>query len=134
MKKTDVRFLFSLLWLVIGAALVICGLRGLVDDYWSAMGFALLVVGALNFVRGIRYKTDKDYRQDVDVRDSDERTRFISGRAWAWTGYCLVLGGAVMSIVFKLMGNELLMQAAAYLVCAVMVVYWLFFWGLSRKY
>jgi len=38
----------------------------------------------------------------------------ISGKAWAWAGYWYVLGGAISTIVFKLMGREDLMTFASF--------------------
>ena len=80
---------------------------------WSSMGFAFIVVGILQVIRYIRYRTNEEYREKFDTESKDERNRFIANQAWAWAGYLFVLTGGVGAIVFKLMGREDLMMMAS---------------------
>lgn len=132
--KYSRRMILGLSWIVAGAVLLILGILGRVDSYWSGMGSGLLAVGILNAVRYIRYIRDEDYKERTDIANKDERVRFISGRAWAWTGYCLVIIYAVASIVFRFLGREDIMMFCTCSVCLILVLYWVSYMILSRKY
>ena len=132
--KKDRRFIVSICWIVIGAVLMGVSYTGLVDEYWSAMGTALFAIGVIQIIRWIRYWTNDAYKAQVDVEAHDERNRFISGRAWAWAGYLYVLVGAAATVVFRIAGNEELSVMAGISVCILMVLYWISWMLLRRKY
>lgn len=128
------RLIVSIIEIFIGVALFLCNEIGVVDPYWSGMGTALIVVGALNVIRSIRYRTNKDYRERVDTETKDERNRYISMKAWSWTGYLLVMILAAASIVLKIAGHENLMFLASGTVCLILVIYWIAYFILRKKY
>ena len=128
------RFFLSFFWIVLGAVLFVCHASGLIEEYWSGMGIAFIVVGILQVIRNIRYRTNEDYREKFDTASKDERNRFIANKAWAWAGYLFVMIAAVGSIVFKLMGREDLMMLASSSVCLIMLLYWGSWMVLRKKY
>ena len=128
------RFFLSFFWIVLGAVLCVCHASGLIEEYWSGMGVAFIVVGILQVIRQIRYRTNEEYREKFDTASKDERNRFIANKAWAWAGYLFVMIAAVGSIVFKLMGREDLMRMASGGVCLIMLLYWGSWMVLKRKY
>lgn len=121
-------------YLLVGAVLIGLSFAGLVDEFWNGMGSALLVVGAVRLLRMHRLRNNTVYRERVETESSDERNQFIRNKAWAWTGYIYVLSAAAATIVLKIMGQELLSQIAAYSVCFVMLVFWISYLILNRKY
>ena len=133
MKKNQ-RLIASVIEIILGVVLTVCGIVGLVDSYWSGMGGGLLAVGVLQMVRFVKYMSNEEYREQTDVANKDERNRFISNKAWAWTGYLCVFIGAAGSIVFKLIGREDLMMFASLSVCLILFLYWICYLILSRKY
>ena len=128
------RWILSILYGVIGVSLVVCNLLNMVDDYWSGMGAALLVISVLQVIRLIRYNTSDKYKEATDTAVNDERNRFLSTKAWSWAGYLYVLIAAVASIVFKLLNQETLMFAASGSVCLILVLYWLSYLIVRKKY
>ena len=127
-------FSLSIFWVVLGAVLVVCHLAKLIEDYWFSMGIAFIVVGILQIIRHVRYNTNSEYRENRDVEINDERNKFIANKAWAWAGYFYVIIAAVGSIVCKLLGREDLMMFCSCSVCLIMVLYWLSWLWLRRKY
>ena len=125
---------FSLLWVALGAALITCHLAGLMEAYWYSMGISLLVVGILQLLRFRRYQKNAAYREKVDTENSDERNKFISGRAWAWAGYAFVMIAAVAAIASKIAGREDLMMFCSGSVCLIVLLYWGSYMILKRKY
>lgn len=132
MNKT--RWIANIVEIVLGTVLVICGCVGMLDAFWSGMGGALIAVGALRLIGGIRYKTSPAYREQYDVELHDERNSFLRVKAWSWAGYLFVLITAVGTIVCKLLGREDLMMFCSMSVCLILVLYWLGYLVLKKKY
>lgn len=132
--RSNRRIMVSIIYILLGIGLTVAGIITEMDEFWSGMGSALVVVGIIQLVRFVRYAKDSEYRERMDTELGDERNRFISGRAWAWAGYLFVFAGAVASIVFRIMGEELLSLAASGSVCFILVAYWVSYLVLKRKY
>ena len=120
--------------MILGAALTVCGVLGIVDSYWSGMGGALIVVGAVFLVRQIRYKTDKAYQENIDVQTKDERNKFLGMKAWSWAGYLFMIICAFGSIVLRMVGLDLYSIIASGAVCLLVLLYWFSYLILCRKY
>ena len=118
----------------VGAVLIFLGIKGTVDSFWSGMGSSFVVVAVLRFIQIYRYSKDEKYREKLTTEVSDERNRFIRGKAWAWTGYLFILISAVCVIVFRALDQELLSYAASIAVCLILVIYWVSYFILKRKY
>jgi len=134
MKNYGKRIFLSIFWIVLGIALCACHFVGLIEEYWGSMGFAFIIVGILQVIRHIRYRTNKEYQEKFDIEVQDERNKFISNKAWAWAGYLFVLIAACGTIVFKLLGKEDLMMLASGSVCLIIVLYWISYLWLKKKY
>ena len=132
MKK--VRMLASVLEIVIGAVLVGCSFLDLVDEFWSGMGAALIVVGAIFLLRSVKYHTNEQYRNDVDIQTGDERNKYLSMKAWSWAGYLFVIIAAIGTIGFKLADKEELMMLCSGGVCLIVFLYWISYVILRKKY
>lgn len=132
--KYDRRMVLSIFWVLLGAALFICSALGMVDRYWSCMGGGFLAVGIIQLIRHIRYRKNEDYREKVDVANSDERNRFLTGKAWAWAGYLFVLISGVATIALKVAGQDVWSLACSYALCLLLVLYWGAYLVLKRKY
>lgn len=128
------RFFAHGLVALMGIALLVLGCLDMIDSFWSGMGAALVVVGVLRTIRTVRLHQDESYRQKVETEASDERNRFIRSKAWAWTGYLYILTAAILSIVLRVVGQELLSLAASASVALMVLLYWIAFVLLRKKY
>ena len=128
------RLIIAVLWIVLGAGLFGSAVAGLLDSFWSGMGGGLIAVGVLQLFRYIRYATNKTYRETVEVERNDERNRYIGMKAWAWAGYSFVLIAAVASIALKIAGQDAMSKMAGWAVCLLVVLYWLNWLWLRKKY
>ena len=132
--KHDRRIIASISYVVLGAVLLALGIMEVVDEFWSGMGGALIVVGILQVVRFFRYRNNEEYRQKAEIANKDERNHFIRNKAWAWSGYLFVLISAVATIALKIAGQDTLSFAASMALCLLLVLYWVSFLVLSKKY
>ena len=132
--KNDKKLVWAVIYVIIGAVLVGFAIAGKVDEFWSGMGSAFLVIGVLRLVRAYRFSKNEAYREKIEIEASDERNHYIRNKAWAWAGYLFVMIMAVAVIVFKVMGQETLSMATSMAVCLMITLFWVSFYILKRKY
>ena len=132
--RQNKRLVANITEIIIGIVLTVFGYAGIIDEYWSGMGTALVIVGVLMLVRQIRYRIDETYKENVDVEVNDERNQYIRIKAWSWAGYFFVMAGAFGSIVFKILHMDELSVFAGSSVCLIMVLYWISYLILKKKY
>ncbi len=132
--KSNRRALISIVWIALGIGLATAGFVGAVDEFWSGMGSAFIVVGILQLIRFVRYFKNTEYREKVETEINDERNRYLAGRAWGWAGYLFVILSAAACIIFRILGEEALSFAASGAVCLILVLYWVSYFILKRKY
>lgn len=134
MRRNTINLVFAIFWLLLGTVLIGLNITGHGDEFLSGLGTGFVAVGAVQIYRRIRYIRDAEYRSKVDISNTDERLRFISLRAWAWTGYFYVLASAVCTIGFKLAGYDELSLFCSVSLCAVILFYLLMSAILNKKY
>ena len=136
MKKSKYRmFWFGIAELIAGLALVVCSFTDVLkDSFWNGMGTALATMGFIFLMRGIRYRRDESYKEEVDTEANDERNKFLSMKAWSWAGYLYVMIAAVACIVLRVVKLNEYSQLLAYTICAIMVLYWIMYLIVRKKY
>ena len=132
--KYEKKVIFSIFYIVLGTVLLGLGIFDIVDSFWSGMGGALVAVGIIQTVRQVKYRKNEEYREKVETEIHDERNKFISGRAWAWSGYSFVMLNSIGTIIFRVFGKEELSQLCAFSVCIILVIYWICYLVLRKKY
>ena len=132
--RQDKRIFLSVAWIIIGAILIGLAFAGKVDTFWNGVGTGLFCIGILQILRFRRFNRNAAYREKVEIEINDERNHFIRGKAWAWSGYLFVIICGVSTIIFRIMGQEMLSLAASYAVCLLICLYWISYFVLKRKY
>ena len=121
-------------YMLLGATLMALGMAEVIDAFWSGMGGGLLGVGIVRLVQMYRLKKDDTYREKMETEVKDERNAFIRNKAWAWAGYLFILIAAVAVIVLQVMGQEQLSMLASGALCLMLVLYWVSYLILRKKY
>ena len=130
----DKKNTYPILLLVAGLTLFGLGCAEIVDEFWSGMGSALLVIGIIRLLRFYRLKKNDGYREKMETAQTDERNQFIRMKAWSWAGYLFIMVTAIATIIFRILGQDLLSQVAGYSVCLMLVLYWVSYFVLKKKY
>ena len=130
----DKKNIYPSVLLIAGLALIGLGFAEIVDEFWSGMGSALLVIGVIRLLRYYRLKKNDAYREKMETAVTDERNQFIRAKAWSWAGYLFIMVSAVATIIFQILGQDLLSQFASYAVCLMLVLYWVSYFVLKKKY
>ena len=128
------RLIANIVEIAVGLVLAVCGHMGLIDEYWSGMGTALIIVSVIMLFRQFRYKTNVENKEKVDIEVNDERNKHLRRMAWSWTGYLFVIIAAFGSIIFKIIGMDMYSMAAGFAVCLLITLYWISYVILRRKY
>ena len=132
MKKNDT--IFAIIWLAIGLPIMGLSIAGIVDEFWSGMGTALVVIGLCRLLRAHRLSKNDEYREKMETFETDERFHFLRAKAWSWAGYLFVIIAGVSVIAFKILGMDAASQAASAAVCLLLVLYWGAYFVLKKKY
>ena len=132
--KKDKRMIVSIIWVVLGTVLIAMAFAEKMDVFWNGVGSGLLVVGVLQLLRQYRFSKNESYREKIEIEEKDERNHFIRNKAWAWTGYLFIIITGVSVIILKVIGQELFSLAASYAVCLMVLLYWITYMVLRKKY
>lgn len=130
----DKKNIYPIILLLTGVTLTGLGMAEILDEFWSGMGSALFIIGAIRLLRYHRLKNNRVYRERMETDINDERNQFIRAKAWSWSGYIFIICAGVFTIIFKLLGNDLLCQASSCGVCMMLVLYWISYLVLNKKY
>ena len=125
---------WAILWLIIGVTLLALSAVAQLDGFWSGMGTALLVIGACRLLRDHRLNKSAQYREKMEIYETDERLHFIRAKAWSWAGYLFILIAALAVIVLKLLSLDLYATVASGAMCLMLVLYWGAYLVLHKKY
>ncbi len=128
------RLVIGIVYITIGLLLSILSLTLVIDDWWQSFGVAIFIVGIVDIIRRIKYLSNVEYREKVDLSSSDERNRFLSMKAWSWAGYLFVIISGIGVIGFQIAGLRVWSIACSYCVCLIMILYWISYTILKRKY
>ena len=128
------RLILGIVYITVGVVLSVLSFTLVIDEWWQSFGIAIFIVGVLDLFRHRKYITNSEYREKVDLSNNDERNRFLSMKAWSWAGYLFVLISGLGVIGFQIAGMRTLSMACSYAVCLIMVLYWISYVLLKRKY
>ena len=135
MVYNNKKLLLSIFWILAGAALLVLTVAEVLKEpVYAGMGGALIAVGVLQTIRNLRYRKDAEYREKVDTEVNDERMSFIRMKSWSWTGYLLILIEGIGAIIALVLGQRTIQLVLSYSVCLLLVIYWVSYLILSRKY
>lgn len=130
MKKVH----FSVFWVLLGIVLVALGVMDVADSYWSGMGGGMIGVGIAQLIRFRRAEKDQQYREQQQIKATDERNVFIQGKAWQWAATLFIILAFVATVVLKILGQEQLCMAASFSVCTLVFLYWVCWVVLQKRY
>lgn len=134
-KKLKQRLFVHLIWSVLGLGMILyCLLADTNNTYPFTLGIAFIVIG---IIRTIQYKqtvSDKKALRQKEIAEADERTRMIAERARSWCFSLSVTAAGIWVIILSLLGRHEEALPYAWYVCGMVVLYWICFVIIRKKY
>ena len=128
------NIIVNIIYIILGAGLIIASKLNDLNSLYTGFGSGLTIVGVAQLIKAVRYSTDKNYKEKVDLSVKDERSSFIRTKAWAWTGYITVIVAAAVDIIFLIIGLEQYVSIASMIVCGIIIIYLISYMILKNKY
>ena len=128
------RIVIQILEILAGIILLGLAVAEKVDEFWSGMGGALIGVGVMRLVQMVRYQNNEEYRENMDTERNDERNKFLQMKSWQMAAGCFTMIAAIGTFVFKFAGKEELMMLCSGGICLMVILYWVCYLYLKKKY
>ncbi len=132
-KRMKIRLYTAIVMGVIGIALIVLGfVLGL--DMASPFGLMFFVIGIARTIQYIRIMKNSEIFKKAQVAEEDERNVLIwtKARSLAFSVYVIV--AAVAVVVLYLCGLDVWGQAVSYSLFGFVLIYWVCYFIISRKY
>ena len=134
-KKLKQRLWIAISYIVLGLILVIADAVNHFENYFFfSFGFALVIIGILRIIRHLKTMRDDQSLRKQELAESDERIRMIAERARSWVFSLSVTGAGILVIVLNILGHHDAALPFAWYVCGMVVLYWICFSVIGKKY
>ena len=134
-KKLKQRLYIAVSYIIIGLVLIVADALNHFDNYFFfSFGFTLLIMGIVRIFRYRKITADDQSIRKQELAETDERNRMIAERAKSWTFSFSILIAGVVVIVLSLLGYHDAAQPFAWYTCGQVVLYWVFWFILGKKY
>lgn len=115
--------------MVAGAALLKTG-----NSFISSFGLVLAVMGLARLRQYRRIMKSDETLREQEIRETDERNVMLVNKARSLTFTLYVLFSGVAVIILSLLGRREFAQLISYSVCLLVVIYWVSYLILKKKY
>ncbi len=136
MSKKSLRF--SIIISILGAMIIVLAILKVlvspIEGLYMGMGIGLLFAGVLNIIKYILYKTNKEFKDEIDTEKVDERVKFIEEKSWKTTGKLGILISCIFEIVLGIMGKFEMLQGVGFVVCLLLTLYCSFYFYYNKKF
>jgi uncharacterized membrane protein len=134
-KKLKKRILTARIFLIAGPLLMAVSIwQKLDNEFFFAWGTALMVIGIVRLRQYRKLMASPEAMRAREVAETDERNVMLTNKAksYAFFWYVLICGVAV--IVLEFMNQVQIATALAFSVCFLVLLYWVCYYVLRRKY
>lgn len=134
-KRLKQRFLTAVSYIVIGLILLLSAcLTNFENHFLTAYGIALVLMGTLRLIRHRKITASEQTIRRQELAETDERTRMIAERAKSWAFSLTILLAGIAVIVLSLLDRHEEALPFSWLVCGMVVLYWLCWYFVQKKY
>lgn len=133
--KLKKRLNLGIAYIVIGVLMIASGfVLENTDTFISSFGFALALMGVVR-IRNYKLITrNDDTIRKQEIAETDERNIALANKARSWAFFLYVMGASILVIILQFTPMRDTATLIAYTVCILVVLYWISYWVLRRKY
>lgn len=134
-KKLKIRLIIAIGFIAFGAALIIANLLGMFqNNAFETFGILTAAIGAARIVQYIRITKSSETLNAREIAETDERNIMLHTRARALAFNVYAFIGTTLSIILFAAGEDTAAQIIAYSISAIIVIYLICRFVISRKY
>ena len=132
-KKLKQRLYVNLGWAVFGLFLIVFWfIQQPENTYPLSLGIAFVIMGILRTHQYRKDTKDEKTIRQKELVETDERNRMMLERAKSWAFSFSVFFAGDMVIILSLIGKHEVAQIFAWFLCGMIVLYWVC-WNIIRK-
>ena len=133
-NRMKMKLFVYLIYALLGGALILCASLGYIEDFWSGFGCGLIAIAVFRLIQFARYSKDDAYAQKLTVERHDERNLALAEKSRSRAYYYSILAEGLAVIVLRIFGLPEYSVLMAYVVCVQLVIYWVVYLFLRKKY
>ena len=125
-NKLKTRLYLAICYILSGITLtIVFNVMDNPNEYLSTYGLVLTVLGIARLVRYLRITKTEETVKKQQILETDERNVAIVNKAKAMTFNVFVILLSITIIVLQFLNFEAYVQMLFYVLCAVLVIYWI---------
>lgn len=134
MRYQKSRMILYGIYLLAGLGIVVASIW--LDDhsFWGGIGGGLMGVGGVRLFQGLRYRKEPEFAKKSDYAFQDERMQYLAQRARSATFLITVFALALVSIILRFCQLEVYANVCAWVMMAMLAIYFVTYWLLGKKY
>lgn len=133
-KKLKIRLWFALAYIVLGIAMIaVFQFVHTDNEFLSSFGFALIVVGVAKCRQYKRITKNEETIKKQQIAETDERNLCIASKAKSVAMMLYIILACVGTVVLHLLDKTGPATLLSGTVCALLLLYWISYWIISRK-
>ena len=134
-KKLKKRILTARIFLIAGPLLMAVSIwQNLDNEFFFAWGTALMVIGIVRLRQYRKLMASPEAMRAQEVAETDERNVMLANKAKSYAFFWYVLICSVAVIVLEFMNQVQIATSLAFSVCFLILLYWVCYYVLRRKY
>ena len=133
-NKLKTRLYYGIICIVLGAIMII-GVTATKseNEYISAFGFALALVGVARIIQYLKITKDEDSIKKQKINETDERNLSIIQKAKSATFSIYLLISCAVVIVTALIDMPDVAKLIGYSQFVLVIIYWICYWIIRKK-
>ena len=134
-KKLKARLIFSFVLLITGIGIIITSnLFADKSGFFSPFGLGLAVINLVRIRNYFIITRNKDKLKSQEIAETDERNLMIANKAKSIAFYIYVLMSCAAVIVLQLFNKTEIGTYISFSVCAMLLIYWVCYFIIRKKY
>lgn len=133
-NKLKTRLYLAICYILSGITLIVVfNVMDNPNEYLSTFGLVLTVLGIARLVRYLRITKTEETVKKQQILETDERNVAIVNKAKAMTFNVFVILLSITIIVLQFLNFEAYVQILFYVLCAVLVIYWISYYIIRAR-
>ena len=134
-KRLNTRLYFALSFSIIGIALIIISaITNVLDGFLGPWGLGLLIIGIARVRNHFLITKNEETLRNREIAENDERNITIVNKARSISFILYILIASIAVIILQILNQTEVAIIVSFSVCALILIYWISYFIISRKY